>query len=368
MTMASDIRIGLLRNFGDFHLEVDLTLPGQGISVLFGPSGCGKTSLLRGIAGLDPEMEGHLTINGTSWLDSRNRINIPPWKRAVGYVFQDAALFPHLSVRENLRFGMTRAGGHSETPYFDHAIHLLGLDSLLARYPESLSGGEKQRVAIARALLSKPGLLLMDEPLSSLDSGIKSEFLPYLERLHHELDIPVVYVTHSPDELMRLADHVVLMAHGRVEASGSLENVLPLLWERNGFCDHWGTVISGALAQHFPEEGVSELRFKGGSLWMPLQRIPKGSNVRCRIFPSDVSLSKDRPVKCSILNVMPVRVISVLEHTDIAQVIVRLDLNGILLTSSVTRKSARDLALCPGQTLFAQIKATTLSTSCSLLP
>jgi len=291
MTVASEIRIGLQRDLGDFRLEVDLSLPAQGITVIFGPSGCGKTSLLRGIAGLDPDMEGIVTVNGRSWLDSRNRIKMPPWKRAVGYVFQDAALFPHLSVRENLCFGMTRAGGRSETRHFDHALHLLGLDSLLERYPESLSGGEKQRVAIARALLSRPRLLLMDEPLSSLDSGIKSEFLPYLERLHHELDIPVVYVTHSPDELMRLADHVVLMAHGRVEASGSLENVLPLLGERNGFCDHWGTVVSGTLAQHFPEEGVSELHFKGGSLWIPLQRISKGRNVRCRIFPSDVSLS-----------------------------------------------------------------------------
>lgn len=368
MAKANGICIGLARDFGDFHLEVDLTLPGHGVSVLFGPSGCGKTSLLRGIAGLDSEIKGHVTINGALWLDTRKRLNIPPWKRATGYVFQDAALFPHLRVRENLVFGMRRAEGRSETRHYDHVLNFLGLQSLLNRYPESLSGGEKQRVAIARALLSKPKLLLMDEPLSSLDSQIKSEFLPYLERLHQELDLPVIYVTHAPDELMRLADYVVLMVNGRVDAAGGLGELLPSLGVRNGFGEDWGTVVFGTIAQHHLDGGISEVHFMGGSLWVPLQRIPKGSSVRCRIFPSDVSLSIQKPIQSSILNVMPVRVISILERTDVAQVTVRLDLNGTCLYSSVTRKSARDLGLRPGQSLFAQIKATTLSTSFSERP
>lgn len=356
----SKIKIALTRALGSFRLQVDLSLPGQGISILFGPSGCGKTSLLRGIAGLDAQMQGHVSVNGQVWLDSSRRKYTPAWQRAVGFVFQDAALFPHLSVKENLIYGMKRAGGHQESGLFDHISELLALDGLHSRHPDSLSGGERQRVAIGRALLSKPQLLLMDEPLSSLDESLKREFLPYLDRLHRELDIPVIYVTHAHDELMRLADYVVLMAEGRVDDSGTLEALLPILGMKEGLCGEWGTVVAGMIRAHQPEDGVSQMTFQGGSLWLPLLALPEGSSVRCRILPSDVSLSIERPTLCSILNVMPVTVVSILEQTQSAQILVCLDLEGTVLYSSVTRKSAKDLALSPGQIIYAQIKTTTL--------
>ena len=357
----SGIKIALSRALGSFRLQVDLSLPGQGVSILFGPSGCGKTSLLRGVAGLDARMQGYVSVNGQVWLDTSRRKNTPAWQRAVGFVFQDAALFPHLRVRENLIYGMKRAGGLQDSRLFDRISGLLALDGLHARHPDSLSGGERQRVAIARALLSKPKLLLMDEPLSSLDESLKREFLPYLEELHRELDIPVIYVTHAHDELMRLADYVVFMSEGRVDDSGTLEAVLPTLGMKAGLCGEWGTVVAGLIRAHQPEEGISEISFQGGSLWVPLLALPEGSAVRCRVFPSDVSLSIERPTLCSILNVMPVKVVSVLEQNQSPQVLVCLDLQGTFLYSSVTRKSAKDLGLCPGQSLYAQIKATTLS-------
>ena len=361
MVQKGGIKVALSRDFGGFRLAIDLELPSQGVSILFGPSGCGKTSLLRGIAGLDPDMKGHVSVNGDVWLDSSARRLVPTWQRSVGFVFQDAALFPHLKVRENLSYGMRRARAIAEGPGYDRVLELLDLGSLLERYPEKLSGGELQRVAIARALLSQPKLLLMDEPLSSLDAIRKREFIPYLERLNQELQIPVIYVTHAPDEVMQLADFVVLMAEEGVDGCGSLEEMLPRLAMTPGFGEESGTVISGVLGAHYPLDGVSEVRLSGGQLWVALQAQPEGSRVRCRIFPSDVSLSKHHPVLTSVLNVLPVLVQSVSERDDGGQILVGLNLYGTRLIASVTRKSARDLDLHPGQSLYALIKATTLS-------
>ncbi len=361
MSDEAGIRVNLFRDFGRFHLSIDLELPGQGVSILFGPSGCGKTSLLRGIAGLDPEMKGHVSVSGDVWMDTQTHKSVPTWRRSVGFVFQDAALFPHLRVRENLTYGMKRSGVPTEGPRYEHVMELLDLGALLERYPEKLSGGEVQRVAIARALLSQPKLLLMDEPLSSLDASRKRGFLPYLERLHQELEIPVIYVTHAPEEVMRLADFVVLMKEGRLAASGFLEEMLPKLMMAPGFGEASGTVISGILEAHHPQDGVSEIRFSGGQLWVPLQSRPEGSSVRCQIFPGDVSLSIQPPVLSSVLNVLPVLVQSVTERDESGQMHIALDLDGTPLFASVTRKSARDLELHPGKSLYAQIKATSLS-------
>lgn len=361
MTNKTGIKVNLSRDFGGFHLAIGLELPGQGVSILFGPSGCGKTSLLRGLAGLDPEMKGHVSVNGDIWLDTSKRQMVPTWRRSVGFVFQDAALFPHLRVRENLAYGMKRVRVQGEGPQYDLVMDLLDLGALLERYPERLSGGEVQRVAIARALLSQPKLLLMDEPLSSLDAPRKREFLPYLERLHQELRIPVIYVTHAPEEVMRLADFVVLMNEGRLDASGTLEEMLLRLARHPGFGEESGTIISGILETHHPEDGISKVRFGGGELWVPLQARPEGSPVRCQILPSDVSLSIHPPVLSSVLNVLPVSVRSVSERGEGGQTFVTLDLKGTILFSSITRKSARDLNLHPGKSLHAQIKATSLS-------
>lgn len=363
-----EIRIDLRRDFGGFCLKVDLQLPPRGVTVLFGPSGSGKTTLLRGIAGLDPEMRGRVSVNGVTWLDTATNHRVPTYQRPIGFVFQDAALFPHLRVMDNLVYGLNRVQAFAESDRYDHVLALLDLVPLLRRYPEKLSGGEAQRVAIARALLSQPKLLLMDEPLASLDAAIKREFLPYLERLHQELDVPLIYVTHAPEELIRLADYVVLMDHGCVGASGSLEQIWTTLGEQTGFGDFCGTVLSGSLGAHHPEDGISELHFQGGSLFVPLQNCPKGSQVRCQIFSSDVGLSILRPNSCSALNVIQVRVHSVFEQPEATQVSVRLEWNGHRLYSTVARKSARDLDLRPGQDLFAQIKATPLSTSSRAVP
>jgi len=248
-----------------------------------------------------------------------------------------------------------------EDPSYAHIVALLDLGSLERRYPPKLSGGELQRVAIARALLTQPKLLLMDEPLSSLDAALKREFLPYLERLQEELKIPVIYVTHAPEEVMRLADYVVWLKEGRVNAAGLLEETLPKLSLLPGFCEESGTVISGTLGAHYPDDGISEIRFPGGQLWVPLQARPEGSRVRCQILPGDVSLSIHRPVASSVLNVLPVVVRSVEERGAAGQTLVGLDHHGSSIYASVTRKSAKDLAVHPGQSLYAQIKATSLS-------
>lgn len=357
----SGVRIDLRREFGRFRLALELELPGRGVSILFGPSGCGKTSLLRGIAGLDHQMRGYLSVNGEVWLDSRNGGLVPPHRRSVGYVFQDAALFPHLRVRENLAYGKERAKVSLKGPELDHVIDLLDLGSLLDRYPDRLSGGEMQRVAIARALVSRPKLLLMDEPLASLDAGLKREFLTYLDRLHKELEIPVIYVTHSADEVLRLADFVAILDDGGLSAAGSLQEMLPILALRPGFGEDFGTIIPALIVAHHPLDGVSELNFKGGRLWVPILPLSEGSDVRCRIFPGDVSLSINAPVLSSVLNVLPVTVNSLSEMEGGSNVLVHLNLGGSVLLASVTRKSSRALDLHPGQSLYAQIKATTLS-------
>lgn len=361
MSNMAGIRIDLTREFGDFGLKVDLLLPGRGVNILFGASGCGKTTLLRGIAGLDPKVRGQVSVNGEIWSDTQSLQRVPTHRRSIGFVFQEAALFPHLKVRENLDYGMKRAGAGREGPPEDQVIHLLELGPLLNRYPAKLSGGEMQRVAIARALLSRPKLLLMDEPLASLDLTIKGEFLHYLERLHQELDIPVIYVTHAPDEVLRLADYVAILDQGRLTAAGTVEEMLPVLAMRPGFGDSAGTMISALVDAHHPSDGITELRFQGGRLWVPLLPMIEGHRVRCRILPRDVSLSIHAPVLCSVLNILPARVESLLEMEGDANVLVRLDLNGTLILSSITRKSARELDLRPGQSLYAQIKATTLS-------
>ena len=241
--MSLDITLDL--PFADFRLQVDLHLPGRGITALFGPSGSGKTSLLRCVAGLERAPHGQISVNGECWQGSPRRHFLAPHKRALGYVFQEASLFAHLSVRANLAFGQKRSPGKAR---LDEIAGLLGIDGLLDRQPVSLSGGERQRVAIARALLTSPRLLLMDEPLAALDLKRKLEILPYLERLHDELSVPIIYVSHAPDEVARLADHLVLLHEGRMVASGPLGETLAPADLPPAFADDAGVVIEAVLA------------------------------------------------------------------------------------------------------------------------
>ncbi len=354
---SSGIRACLRRDFGDFDLAVDLELPGRGVTVLFGASGCGKTTLLRCLAGLEPEVRGWLSINGEVWQDDAAAQFLPPHRRAVGYVFQDAALFPHLSVRQNLDYGQRRVPDASRRIPFDQAIDLLGIRPLLDRRPDRLSGGERQRVGMARALLTSPSLLLMDEPLAALDLALKRDILPYLERLHDELDIPVIYVTHSPDEMARLGDHLVLMERGRIKEQGSLETMLGNLELLSTFAEEPGVVFEAVVAGHDLVDGITRLDFAGGSLAVPLREDAPGRRVRCRIAPSDVSVTLSRADDSSILNILPATVTELGMTAETTQVMVRLDAGGIFLLARITRLSCRRLGLAPGVPVFAQIKA-----------
>lgn len=259
--------------FPGFALDVDLSLPARGVTALFGPSGSGKTTLLRCLAGLERAPQGRLVVAGTVWQDAANFL--PPHRRPLGYVFQEASLFPHLSVRGNLDYGAKRAGCRHAGSDFYKSVDLLGIGALLDRWPDKLSGGERQRVAIARALLTAPRLLLLDEPLAALDLTRRNEILPYLDRLHRELEIPVIYVSHAPDEVARLADHLVVLEAGRVVAAGGLAD----------HRSHLGgqAVLDACVVETDAARRRARVEFPGGSLWVEDCGSPPGATIRLRI-------------------------------------------------------------------------------------
>lgn len=346
---------------GGFALDVALSAPGKGITALFGPSGSGKTSLLRCLAGLERPRVGSLVVNGDTWQDSNKGVWLPPHRRAIGYVFQDARLFPHLSVRANLEYGWRRIAVSSRRVGFDDAVALLGLEGLLQRRPEHLSGGERQRTAIARALLTSPSLLLMDEPLSALDEASKQDILPYLERLHGELSIPAFYVSHAIKEVARLADYLVLIRQGRVIAQGALHELLTRPELQGLGDDDRGSVIEAEVAGHDVDNHLALLDFQGGSLWVGQQGLPVGHKVRVYIPASDVSLALVRHPDTSILNILEAR-IQQMVPLGAAQMLLCLTLGECTtsLLARITRKSAAHLALQPGQKVYAQIKSVSL--------
>lgn len=342
-----------------FHLDVDLILPGQGVTALFGPSGSGKTTVLRCVAGLE-RAAGRLEINGALWQDDRAGVFVPTHRRPLGYVFQDANLFPHLNVRRNLEFGMQRVPVAERKVAWELALELLGIGHLLERLPERLSGGERQRVGIARALLTSPALLLMDEPLAALDHARKQEILPYLERLHAELVIPVLYVSHQPEEVARLADHLVLMEEGKVTAQGALTELLarpdlPLARQEGG-----GAVVHAWVAAHDTAWNLLRLEFEGGAIFLAERDLPVGRRVRLQIQARDVSLAVDGDTASSIMNRLQATVLSLASAAHPAHVLVSLDAAGTRLLARVTRKSADQLDLVPGRRVWAQIKAVAL--------
>jgi molybdate transport system ATP-binding protein len=350
---ALHVRVRLAR--GAFTLAADLALPGRGVIALFGPSGSGKTTLLQAVAGLARAPGGRVEINGEVWQDEARGLFVPVHRRALGYVFQDAGLFPHLSVRGNLDYGRRRPGATAVD--FDHTVALLGLDGLLERRPETLSGGERQRVAVARALLAGPRLLLLDEPLASLDLARKAEILPYLERLHDELEIPVLYVSHAPDEVARLADHLVVLEAGRVRASGPLAALLARLDLPALFADGGGVVIEGTVAEFDAAYRLLRLDFPGGSLLVSHPPAALGRRLRVQVQARDVSLALERPRATSILNLLPATVVAEAEGDGGGHVLVRLDAGGTSLVARITRLSRDRLKLAPGVAVWAQIKA-----------
>ncbi len=354
------IRIALRQIYPGFSLQVDLHLPGSGVTALFGHSGSGKTTLLRCVAGLEHAPAGFLKINGQVWQDDAKGVFLPTYRRPLGYVFQEASLFEHLTVTRNLDFGQRRVPRESRRVSLDHAISLLGIEHLLDRRPASLSGGERQRVAIARALLTSPSLLLLDEPLAALDLARKREIVPYLERLHDELDIPVLYVSHSPDEVAQLADHLVLMANGSVVAHGPLQETLARLDLTAAFADDAGVVLDTIVAAHDDSDELSRLDFAGGSLFVARRPEAIGRRLRCRVHARDVSLTLERAGHTSIMNILPATVVDIGPLESPGHVLVRLQANGTPLLARITRRSSRALNLGPGLPVWAQVKAVAL--------
>ena len=353
------IHTRLKLNFSGFALDVDLHLPGRGVTALYGPSGSGKTTCLRCIAGLERAENGFIQVNDEVWQDSDKKIFVPPHKRALGYVFQEASLFPHLSVLANLEFGLKRIPKPQRRVDIAHATELLGIGHLLDRHPQHLSGGERQRIGIARALLTSPKLLLMDEPLAALDSQRKNEILPYLQRLHDELEIPVLYVSHSQDEVARLADHLVLLSDGKALASGPIGETLARLDLPLALGDDAGVVVEGHVSAYDPHYQLLTLQLPGTDLSIRVAHAPmsQGQALRCKVQARDVSLSLQSVEQSSILNRLPVTVVSEIGADNAAHVLIRLNAAGTPLLARITRYSRDQLGVHPGQQLWAQIKA-----------
>ncbi|MCB1777614.1 MAG: molybdenum ABC transporter ATP-binding protein, partial [Candidatus Competibacteraceae bacterium] len=319
------------------------------------------TTLLRCLAGLEQRGQGFLRFKGEVWQDSAHGVFRPTYQRPLGYVFQEVSLFPHLSVQGNLDYGRKRVnGGHKVS--LDHAVELLGIRHLLNRMPDRLSGGERQRVAIARALATSPQLLLMDEPLAALDLKRKNEILPYLERLHDELEIPVCYVSHAPDEVARLADHVVLLTEGRVIATGGLRETLARLDLPTAFTEDAGVVIEAVVAEHDERYHLTRLDFPGGNVIVARRSESLGHRLRFRIYARDVSLALTQAQGTSIVNLLPATVMEVADADTPAHVLVRLEAGGTPLIARITRRSLDHLHIAPGKSLWAQIKAVALLT------
>ncbi|MCL2076445.1 MAG: molybdenum ABC transporter ATP-binding protein [Betaproteobacteria bacterium] len=344
-------------SYPGFTLDVDLTLPETGVTALFGSSGSGKTTILRCMAGLERSPTGFLSIAGEIWQDEQRRFFLPTHKRPLGLVFQEASLFPHLTVQKNLQYGMKRAG-NAKDEGFEAMLDLLGIRALLGRATDGLSGGERQRVAIARALLTRPRLLLLDEPLAALDMKRKLEILPYLERLRDELSIPVIYVSHSLDEVARLADHLVLIKDGSITATGSLTDILARPDLSSAFAGGVGAVLEATVVAH-ETDGLTRLEFPGGKLYIAGGAHAPGSPLRCRINANDVSIALSAHTDTSILNALPATVIAVADADTPGHVFVQLRLIGgeSLLLARITERSRQALAITPGLSVVAQVKS-----------
>jgi molybdate transport system ATP-binding protein len=342
-----------------FAMQVALELPGRGVTALFGHSGSGKTTILRAVAGLERHANGYLEVNGDVWQDDARGIYVPTHRRALGYVFQEASLFTHLSVQGNLDFVRKRSKSQ-EPALFDHVLALLGIEHLLVRRTMDLSGGERQRVAIARALLTQPKILLMDEPLAALDGKRKEEVLPYLERIHAELDIPMLYVSHAVEEVARLADHVVLLDDGKVLASGPAADTLARIDLSLGLEIDAGVLVEGAVEAVDSAYGLLQLDAAGGTLYVAHGAVPLGTRLRLRILARDVSVALARPQDSSVLNQLQATVAAAWPASTPAHVMVRLDVGGTAVLARITRRSYDHLRLDIGKPVWAQVKAVAL--------
>ncbi len=353
--MTIEVRIRVPRE--GFDLDVDITIPDSGVTALFGPSGCGKTTLLRAIAGLEQSAKGVLRVGESVW--QNDTFHLPAHQRPVGFVFQEASLFEHLSVRGNLEYGLRRIRTSDIRISLENAISLLGIGHLLSRKPDNLSGGERQRVAIARALAVSPELLLMDEPLSALDLGLKREIMPYLESMTRELDIPIIYVSHEPGEVSRLANHIVLMEKGAVLGSGATAEMFTRLDFPFALSERASSLIEAKVCSYDESYGLTVFESSGVHLTASCKPVPIGQSVKLRVFARDISIVLEEPFGTSILNVLPVVIDDVIPLSD-SQMMLRLVMGNTLLLARVTRKSVADLGLIQGKNVYAQIKSVAL--------
>ena len=352
------LSVTIARRLGEFALNVAFDAP-DGVTVLFGRSGSGKTSVVNAVAGLLRPDSGRIALQDRVLFDGSDGVDVPVHKRRLGYVFQEARLFPHMSVRDNLIYGR-KASGLKGQGDLAHVAEMLGVEALLDRRPAGLSGGEAQRVAIGRALLSEPDMLLMDEPLAALDAPRKAEILPYLERLRGQSGCPILYVSHNLAEVARLATHLVVMEDGQVLREGPASDLLadPSLVRVFGIRDA-GAVLTAQVMRH-ADDGVTELQVSGGTLCLPSVPAQVGSSLRVRILAQDVMIASERPVGLSALNVLPVTIMS-MKRGDGPGVIAQLKAGDDMLLARITRRSADALGLREGSTCFAVLKSVAVS-------
>ena len=349
--------------FSSFQLQVDFQIPLQGVTAIFGPSGCGKTTLLRCLAGLERSPKGRLIFGESIWQDEAHGVFLPISQRSIGYVFQEPRLFPHLSVRSNLEYGLKRTPREHQKLSFQKIVTILDLERLLNRRPHGLSGGEQQRVAMGRALLTSPELLLMDEPLSSLDVKRKREILPFIQRLDTELHIPIIYVSHSLQEVLQLATTLVMLKDGRLAGAGPLSEVFAQLDSRSFLEEsHIGAVIDTKVEEHDTEFGLTKLGFAGRHLFVPYQKESIGERLRVQILSRDVSIVTSVPTfQSSVLNILEATILDIgPTDSEYPFVDIKLDI-GLPLLATITRKSLIGLNLECGQQVYTQIKAVALS-------
>ncbi|WP_158969648.1 molybdenum ABC transporter ATP-binding protein [Paraglaciecola sp. L3A3] len=336
-------------------LDIDVSIPCQGVTAVIGDSGSGKTSFLRCIAGLEKAKNGYCSVNGDIWQD--NHTFVATHKRDIGYVFQEASLFSHLSARQNLAYGQKRSLYKHKQSFFDKVINVLGVEAALDQYPQQLSGGERQRIAIARAILMQPKLLLMDEPLASLDKSRKQEILPYLERLVIEFKLPILYVTHAIDEVIRLADYIVVLKQGCLEAKGSVSELFSRIDLPFGMSEEVGVVIECKVIEHERNWDLVRFAFDGGVLYATDNQYVLGENLRIRVLSSDISISISRPADLSVLNVFECSVLALSDAQHPAMQLVTLKVGNSRLIASVTKKSVQQLKLCINSRVWALIKS-----------
>ena len=345
-------------NYPGFNLDLELDIPSRGVTAFFGPSGCGKTTVLRLIAGLYVAKDGYLKFENEIW--QADAKFLPPHKRRIGYVFQNANLFPHLTIKQNLLYGSRRSMEPCIQKYMDEVIELLGIENILERKPARLSGGEQQRVSIARALAIKPRILLMDEPLAALDQARKNEILPFLQRLHSDLRVPIIYVSHSPNEVAQLANHLVVLRNGQCLAAGDIQDVLGTGDLARILGEDACSVFDATITMHDANYHLLQIKVGKQYLYVREHAYSTGDIVRVRILARDVSLSLTQQEDSSILNHLQATVADIIEDTHPSQCLVRLSLDGAPLLCRMTYKSLNALSVKIGQSVWAHVKTMAL--------